>query len=106
MATEVHDNPARERYEITVDGELAGFVEYEREDGRIAFTHTEVDDRFQGRGVAGTLVGAALDAVRQAGQQVRPYCPFVRSYITRHDDTLDLVAPDDRSRFSLPLAGD
>jgi uncharacterized protein len=102
MATEVHDNPARERYEITVDGELAGFVEYEREDGKLAFVHTEIDDRFQGRGLAGQLIAAALDAAGEAGDQVRPYCPFVQSYIARHGDVLHLVAVEDRSRFDLP----
>ena len=48
MTNQVDKNDARNRYEIRVDGELAGFARY-REDGDvIVFEHTEVDDRFQG----------------------------------------------------------
>jgi predicted GNAT family acetyltransferase len=101
MTTEVLDNPQESRYEIRVDGELAGFAEYEREDGRLALTHTEIDDAHQGQGLAGKLIGATLDAARKAELQVRPYCPYVRSYIGKHEDQVDLVAPEDRPRFGL-----
>lgn len=101
MTTEVRDNPQRHRYEITVDDQLAGFAEYESEDGKLAFVHTEIDEAHQGQGLAGKLIGEALGGARQAGVQVRPYCRFVRSYIARHDDVLDLVDEDDRARFDL-----
>lgn len=101
MTTEVRDNPQESRYEIHVDGELAGFAAYEWEDGRLALTHTEIDDAHQGQGLAGQLVGATLDAARKAQLLVRPYCPYVRSYIGKHEDQVDLVAPEDRSRFGL-----
>jgi hypothetical protein len=32
---------------------------------------------------------------------VLPYCPFVRGYIERHPDYLDLVPADRRSGFGL-----
>jgi uncharacterized protein len=32
---------------------------------------------------------------------VRPYCPFVRTYLKEHPDQADLVAADDRGRFGL-----
>jgi predicted GNAT family acetyltransferase len=106
MAIEVRDEPQHSRYEIVVDGELAGFAEYEREDGKLAFVHTEIDQSHQGQGLAGKLISAALEGTRQAGLQVRPYCRFVRSYIASHDDVLDLVAPDDRVRFDLDASKD
>lgn len=103
MATDVavRHNPERDRYEITVDGELAGFTEYDDEDDTRAFIHTEVARSHQGQGLAARLIGAALDATRQAGLPVRPYCSFVRSYIASHDDVQDLVRPTDRSRFGI-----
>ena len=44
----VADASERERYELYVDGELAGFTEYKTRRGIIAFIHTEVDEAFQG----------------------------------------------------------
>ena len=41
--TAVRRNDDTSRYEITVDGTLAGFAEFERRPGAIRFTHTEVD---------------------------------------------------------------
>ncbi|MGD9532009.1 GNAT family N-acetyltransferase [Pseudonocardia sp.] len=89
--TAVADVPKRNRYEITVDGERAGFVTYRRAPGRIAFLHTEIDDAHQGAGLAGTLVRAALDAARADGLAVAPYCPYVAGWIAKHPDYADLV---------------
>jgi predicted GNAT family acetyltransferase len=38
-------------------------------------------------------VKAALDATRTSGEQVVALCPFVASYIERHPDYADLLAP-------------
>jgi uncharacterized protein len=96
---EVVDNPAAGRFEVLVDGEVAGFAEYRRSDGATAFTHTVVDPAFEGRGLGSALARGALDATRRAGSPVLPYCPFIRSYIQRHPDYLDLVPDDRRAEF-------
>ncbi|MFD0280032.1 GNAT family N-acetyltransferase [Kitasatospora sp. NPDC127111] len=101
MTTSVTDNPEQSRYEITDDGELAGFAEYHRYEGEIAFIHTEVDPRFGGRGLAGTLARAALDDAREQGLAVLPYCPFIRGWLTKHPDYTDLVPEAQRARFGL-----
>ncbi|MBE3008146.1 N-acetyltransferase [Microbispora sp. NEAU-D428] len=98
---QVADNPEASRFEITVDGALAGFADYRLNGPRISFTHTEIDPAFEGRGLGSTLVRAALDAARDAGLSVLPFCPFVKRYIERHPDYLDLVPTDQRARFSL-----
>ena len=61
MATDVADAPTRSRYEVTVDGELAGFAQYRDVEGRRVFTHTEVFDAFEGKGVGSALAAGALD---------------------------------------------
>ena len=88
----VADVPERGRFEITVDERLAGFCEYTLEGGIITFTHTEVFGEFSGRGLAGTLVAAALGDARRLGLRVRPLCPYVAAYIKRHPEYSDLVA--------------
>lgn len=95
MASEptVADNPSDHRFEISVDGQVAGFADYQRSDGEIEFTHTVVDDAYEGQGLGSTLVKAALDDVRGTGVLIVPTCPFVKRYVERHRDYADLLAP-------------
>jgi predicted GNAT family acetyltransferase len=88
----VTDRPNELRYEIEVDGAVAGFINYRREPGVIELVHTDVDPRWEGKGVGATLVRGALDDVRARGLKVRPYCPFVAAYIRRHPEYQDLIA--------------
>ena len=85
-AIDVEDRPGESRYVAYVDGEPAGFSEYEIDSdrGRIVFRHTVVDDAFEGRGVGGALVRGALDDVRRRRLRVVPQCPFVKAWL---DDT-------------------
>ena len=101
MGVTVAEAPDRERYEITVDGELAGFLEYRGRGATRALTHTEVDDRFEGQGLGSTLIRETLDDVRRRGMHVLPVCPFVKAFLDRHDDYLDLVEPRIRRSFGL-----
>ena len=89
----VADNPAQQRYEATVDGQVAGFAQYKVKDGHIVFTHTEVDPAFEGQGVGSVLARQALDDVRAKGQHdVVALCPFIAAWIERHPDYQDLLA--------------
>ena len=48
----VFDAPESSRFEIHADGRLAGFAQYRMKDaGLIVFTHTEIDDAVEGRGL-------------------------------------------------------
>lgn len=98
---EVKDNPAANRFEIRVDGRLAGFAEYRLKPGQIAFTHTEIDDDFGGQGLAGKLARAALDQARERGLAVLPFCPFIRGWIAKHPDYAELVPAERRAGFEL-----
>ncbi|MFF5259176.1 GNAT family N-acetyltransferase [Actinomadura viridis] len=92
MSKEISDNPEASRYEIRVDGSLAGFAEYRTRPGKIVFTHTEVDGAYEGQGVGGALARGALDDVRAKGLAVVPLCPFFKGWIDKHPDYQDLVA--------------
>ncbi len=89
---ETRNNESENRYEAYVGGELAGSAYYELDEKRIVFTHTEVDDAFEGHGVGSALARAALDDVRAQGtRRVVPRCPFIKEWIRRHPDYEDLV---------------
>jgi uncharacterized protein len=87
----VRDTPERERYEAWVGDELAGYVEYSRQGRTLVLIHTEVGPEFEGHGVGGELAGTVLDEARAEGLHVNPRCPFIATWIARHQDYLDLV---------------
>ena len=88
----VTDNPQASRYEAHLEDQVAGYAVYERETGRITFTHTVVESAFEGRGVGGAIVRYSLDVARAAGDRVVPRCPFYAGWIGKHPDYADLVA--------------
>jgi predicted GNAT family acetyltransferase len=92
-AMEVTNRPEHSRYELRVDGELAGIVEYrDRARGGLrTFTHTLVSPLFEGRGLASHLARAALDDARAEGLKIVPLCPFIAGYIATHPEYADLV---------------
>ncbi|HEX2145767.1 MAG TPA: GNAT family N-acetyltransferase [Glycomyces sp.] len=94
MAVIVTDAPERNRYEAHIDGKLAGFTEYRRQNGTIMFTHTLVEKAFEGAGVGSALARSALNEARESGRQVQPVCPFFAGWIERHPEYADLVHED------------
>jgi predicted GNAT family acetyltransferase len=95
----IADNPAKHRFELTTNGEVAAFSEYNVLKNALLFTHTEVKPEFEGKGFGGKLVAFALDDVRKRGLNVVPACPFVAGYIRKHPEYLDLVTEESRRAF-------
>ena len=89
---EVVDVPQASRYELRLGGKLIGLAAYRRRNGRIAFTHTEVDESCEGRGFGSRLAAAALEDAGRQGLDVVPLCPFIAHYIERHPEYGRLVA--------------
>ncbi len=104
METTVVDVPERGRFEVRVGDRVVGLASYHVDNGLMTLPHTEVDPSMGGRGLGKALVSAVLDAARERGLHVLPYCSFVRHYIQQHPETLDLVAEEDRPHFGLATA--
>lgn len=99
---ELSNNPARSRYEARLEGKVVGFAQYRPLTGAIMFTHTEVDEAMEGRGVGSRLLRYALDDVRSRGLFAIPMCPFVKAFIQRHlEEYIELVNPPHRRIFGL-----
>jgi predicted GNAT family acetyltransferase len=89
---EVVHIPDNSRYEIHVDGTVAGFTEAkERADGVVLFSHTVVDDAYEGEGLGSKLVAGALDDVREHGRRIQVTCEYVLSFLVKHPGYLDLL---------------
>ncbi len=88
---EVKNNHSKNRFEASLDGKTA-LIKYRKEaDGTLNLFHTEVPDEFEGRGVGGQLVKAALDQIKADNLKIIPSCPFVAAYVKRHPEYHDLV---------------
>ena len=88
---EIRDVPDRHRYELLIDGDVMGFVDYHLRGGTIMMLHTEVDPAFDGRGFGSRLARHVLDDARARGLRVILRCPFIRSYVERHPGYRDLI---------------
>ena len=93
MTFVVTDAPERERFEARdEEGELAGVLTYQLTGPIIAYTHTEVDPRFEGQGVGSALARAAMDDARGKGRTVVPICPFLSGWLDKHPEYEKIVA--------------
>ncbi|MDO9378957.1 MAG: GNAT family N-acetyltransferase [Nocardioidaceae bacterium] len=101
MQTDVIHVPDDSRFDLLVDGEPVGRLDYTRDGDLWSMNHTEVDPRLGGRGLGAVLVLGALDVVAAEGGSVLPLCPFVPRVIRDHPEHLDLVPQDQRARFGL-----
>jgi uncharacterized protein len=83
---DVRDNAERSRYEVTVDGTLAGIAHYVATDAGRVFDHTKIEPAFEGKGIGSLLVRGALDDVIERAIPFAATCPFVASYLERHPE--------------------
>jgi predicted GNAT family acetyltransferase len=93
MDSHVVDDPSESRFEIEVDGHR-GVLEYHRSGKRLVLIHTEVPPALEGRGIAGRLVRAAVDAAEADGMTIVPRCPYARAWLERHPDVAERVSID------------
>jgi predicted GNAT family acetyltransferase len=95
----VVDNPSESRFELRLNDEVIGRVEYLPAGDSVIVAHTEVDEGHEGEGLGGLLVREALESIRASGKTVIPNCPFTAAYIRRHPEFVDLVEPSLRGQF-------
>jgi uncharacterized protein len=80
-----------DQFTIAVDGQVVGKAEYLDRGEKRVFTHTEVDNNYEGRGLATILIGEALQQTRDAGLRIKALCPMVVAYLKKHDEYSDIV---------------
>lgn len=92
MANEVRNNSEAARYEIFVDGQLAGIADYSVRDDVVVLPHTEIDGSHRGKGLGAELVRFALDDVRASGRTIVPACWYVAQFVDENPGYRDLIA--------------
>ncbi|GAA2653961.1 GNAT family N-acetyltransferase [Paractinoplanes durhamensis] len=88
---EVRDNAQQHRFELLVDGAMAGMAAYRLRDGAVVITHSEVDRQFRGQGLGNELAQRTLDLLRSRGDKVVPVCPFFARYVEEHPTYDDII---------------
>ena|SRR6478609_6832610 len=80
-----------DKFTIAIDGKTVGLTEYRDEGNSRVFPHTEVDDAFEGRGLATVVISEALAQTRSEGLRIVPECPAVIAYLEKHPEYEDIV---------------
>lgn len=85
-------NESLKRFELLAEGKIA-FIEYIINNENILFlTHTEVPRELEGKGIGSTIVANVLEYAKENNYTIAPLCPFVASYIKRHQEWTTILA--------------
>ncbi len=101
MTTEITHNTDDHRYELALDGEFVGVVEYRDADGVREIFRTAVDPAVRGRGLAAELLARSVADIRAEGLLLLPTCAYALDYVSKHPQDLELVPPDAAQRLGL-----
>jgi predicted GNAT family acetyltransferase len=92
MSTNVVHDIEKHRYEIFLDQERVGLMDYELKPGEIHLVHTEVLPAHQGNNLAAILLRESLADIRQRGKEkVVPVCSYTVRYMELHPETQNLL---------------
>ena len=98
--TPVVHNADEHRFEI-VEDDLMAEAHYSPIAGAWIMDHTLVPEEWEGRGIASSLVTAAITAARAEGLMIIPTCSYVIAWMKRHRDERDLVPDEIRASLGL-----
>jgi predicted GNAT family acetyltransferase len=90
-SVEVRKDETARLYEALIDGRVVGDLAYETTGGRVALTHSYVDEDHRHRGVASALTRFALEDLSRGEGKVGVYCGFVADYVQDHPEWTDAV---------------
>lgn len=86
-----HDEE-RQTFEAKLGKYRAELQYRSNKEGKIFLSHTEVPEELRGKGVGSKLVAHVFEYIRENNMRMIPICPFVKSYLKRHPEYMDLVA--------------
>ena len=72
-------------------GEVIAEIDFPVHDGIAEINHTFVDGSLRGQGVAGKLVAAAAEQLREAGLRILPTCSYAVKWFGDHPEYEDIL---------------
>ncbi|TBN58275.1 N-acetyltransferase [Glaciihabitans arcticus] len=90
--TVVH-SPEVNQYQLQIDGERVGLIDYELDGDVIHLTHTEIDKSDRTRGLGSELVRETLDQIRdETSYRLVADCPFVAHFVGENTEYQALLS--------------
>lgn len=86
-------NDALHQLELEIQGNIA-FIDYKLSGETLFLIHTEVPRALEGKGVGSAIIQKALQYAKGHHYKIVPICPFVQTYLKRHKEWSDIVAPN------------
>ena len=87
------DNTELNRFELEIEG-ITAFLEYKRSGDWLFLIHTEVPEAMEGKGVGSAIIQKTLQYAKDNNYKIVPICPFVQSFLKRHPEWNEIVAPN------------
>lgn len=97
----VQNNLEVSRYELYLDGQLAGFLKYRMEGDQMWLLTTEMVAEYQDPTLVQTLMSWVLRDVRRRRIEILPFCPVVRQAMLENPQFLRLIPADPPGHFPL-----
>jgi predicted GNAT family acetyltransferase len=93
MPTTFAHEPAKNRYTMTVDGQLVAVADYVINGDSISFNHTFTQPNQRGKGYAGEVVTFAMNDVETTTKlTVVPMCWYVGKWFDEHPERASLLS--------------
>ena len=92
-SNEFRDNAAESQYEVIVDGEVGGIIQYRLADGVVDLQHTIVLPTHRGQGLAFLTTEYAVDRIVADGRTIVPVCWVAERWFAAHPERADALAP-------------
>ena len=73
------------------NNEDIGYISFEIKDDTIIIISTVVYEKYQGKGMASTLIKEILRYAKNNNFKIKPLCSFVIHYIEKHQEYNELV---------------
>ena len=77
-------------FEVSEEGQKIGHIDFNIVNGVMKITHTEVDKKHSGKGIATELVKTAVEYARHKNLKVKPLCSLA-SHVLKKDDYSDIL---------------
>lgn len=91
MNIEHNKSESRGIFKAMDDGSKAGEMTYSRRGEVMVIEHTEVDPKFQGKGVGKQLVKEAVSFSRENAIKIDPECSYAKKVLTRGEEYNDVL---------------
>ena len=73
------------------DSEKAGLLRYDWiNELSFNINHTEVNPKFEGKGIGKHLVSAAVDYAREENRKIKATCPFAKAVLEKDENSKDV----------------